>query len=174
MAEEKQIDDFLKKIEGFKKEHKFDLSADEDLSIAIMNLISLEEHFFFSGAKTGKKYYYDLLLEVREMRKELLKKIVRVKEGENWCISKHLLAASMRLIEVGVKYQANNQKEEAEKLFKKAYNLYSIFWGLNLNLIKSKEAQEITADFLNNKEEKNKLMGQLNDLVKKLIDCCEE
>jgi hypothetical protein len=37
------------------------------------------------------------------MRKELLAKIIKEYEGENWCISKHLLASSMRLMEVGTK-----------------------------------------------------------------------
>ena len=31
------------------------------------------------------------------MRKLLLKEIIKDYEGENWCISKHLLAAAMRL-----------------------------------------------------------------------------
>ena len=79
-----------------KKKDKFDLSSDQDLSIAIMNLVSIEEHFFFTGAKLQKPEYYDMIKDVREMRKELLKKIVKEPEGEIWCISKHLLAASMR------------------------------------------------------------------------------
>jgi hypothetical protein len=32
-----------------------------------MNLISIEEHFFFTGAKTGKSKYFDLLNQAREM-----------------------------------------------------------------------------------------------------------
>jgi len=52
-----------------------DLSSDQDLTLAIMNLVGIEEHFFFTAEKTGKKEYYDLLYEVREMRKELLKKL---------------------------------------------------------------------------------------------------
>lgn len=38
----------------FQKVNPKDLSSDQDLSIAIMNLISIEEHLVFSGAKTGK------------------------------------------------------------------------------------------------------------------------
>ena len=86
------IDQFIKKVnEG--KQGQLDLSSDEDLSIAIMNLISIEEHFFFTGAKTGKPEYYDLLNTAREMRKDLLKRIIKEYEGEVWCISKHLLSA---------------------------------------------------------------------------------
>ena len=43
----KKIEELLKKVEESKK-GKLDLSSDEDLSIAVMNLISIEEHFFFS------------------------------------------------------------------------------------------------------------------------------
>ena len=46
--------------------------------------------------------------------KKVLKKIIKDYEGEVWCISKHLLAASMRLMEVGTKQLGQNKKEEAE------------------------------------------------------------
>ena len=123
------LDEMIKKFDDLKKDNKLDLSSDQDLSIAIMNLVSIEEHFFFTGAKTGKPEYYDLLNEVREMRKSLLKKIIKDYEGEVWCISKHLLAASYRLMEVGTKAQGRNNKEEAKEMFQKSYDLYSLFWG---------------------------------------------
>ncbi|MCX6759905.1 MAG: hypothetical protein NTW46_00995, partial [Candidatus Nealsonbacteria bacterium] len=94
---EKEIESLINKVEQSKR-GGLDLSSDEDLSLAIMNLISIEEHFFFTGAKTGKDEYFDLLNTAREMRKELLRKIIKDYEGEVWCISKHLLAASMRLM----------------------------------------------------------------------------
>src|SRR4030066_742413 len=129
-----KINELIEKVDEMKKQDKMDLSSDQDLSIAIMNLASIEEHFFFTGAKTGKPEYYDLLQEVRKMRGELLRKIVKNPEGEQWCISKHLLAASMRLMEVGTKQQGMGRKEEAYDLFEKSYNLYSLFWGLNMKL----------------------------------------
>lgn len=172
---EKDIKKFVEKVQSLRKAHKLDLSSDEDLSIAIMNLVSLEEHFFFTGAKTGKKNYYDLLGKVREIRKELLKKIVKDAEGEVWCISKHLLAASMRLIEVGTKELTKGNKKEAENLFSKAYDLYSLFWGINLQVIDIGQIKKIDNKQIN-KDDKNKdgLTKKLNNLVKDLIDCCEE
>ena len=168
------VDEFIKKVNE-KKDGKFDLSADEDLSLAIMNLVSIEEHFFFTGVKTERDEYFDLLKEVREMRKELLGKIIKDYEGEVWCISKHLLAASMRLMEVGTKYLGKGDKEKAKDFFQKAYNLYSMFWGLNLNLIKIEEVKKIDNDKLNvHDKEKNGLMSKLGGLVKKAIDCCIE
>lgn len=130
------VNALVEKYDSLKKEQKLDLSADQDLSIAIMNLISIEEHLFFSGAKTEDSKYYDLLAEIREMRKELLKKIIKQYEGEVWCISKHLLASSYRLMEYGTKHLGRGNKKEAEDMFEKAYNLYSLFWAINMGVIK--------------------------------------
>jgi len=172
------VNELIKKVESFKKEHQLDLSSDEDLSIAIMNLASLEEHLFFTGAKLNKSYYYDLLMQVREMRKDLLKKIVKNGEGEVWCVSKHLLAASMRLIEVGEKYYNKGEKKEAEDFFKKAYDLYSLFWGINLGILDNGSNQKNNNEKkeVENKQggEDKELMTKLNSLVQKLIDCCKE
>jgi hypothetical protein len=171
----KNVDEFIKKIQEAKKKDKIDLSSDEDLTLAIMNLVSLEEHFFFTGAKTGKEKYYGFLEEVRELRKTLLKKIVKEPEGEVWCISKHLLAASMRLVEVGTKQLGIGKKDEAYDLFQKAYQLYSLFWGINLGLVDTKKIKKIDEDALNiHDQEKKGFMGKLGELVRKVIDCCVE
>ncbi len=171
----KKINEFVEKVDHMKKQEKMDLSSDQDLSIAIMNLISIEEHFFFSGAKTRNNDYYDLIKDVREMRKELLKKIIKEYEGEVWCISKHLLAASMRLMEVGTKQLGMDKKEEAYELFEKAYNLYSLFWGINMKLLNVGDIKKIDDESLNKKDtEKKGFFGKLGALVKKAIDCCIE
>jgi hypothetical protein len=124
-----------------KKLNPKDLSSDQDLSIAIMNLISIEEHLVFSGAKTGKTSFYDLINEIREMRKNLLQKIIKAYEGEVWCISKHLLAASMRIMEVGTKQLSMGNTKDAYDLFDKSYELYCLFWGLNMNAINLKDVE---------------------------------
>jgi glutaredoxin len=108
--------------------NELDITSDEDLGVGIMNLISIEEHLFFTANKTGHDHYYDLLLEVREMRKDLLKKIVVSFEGEVWCISKHLLASSMRLMEVGTKELKINGIVKAKPYFEKSYRLFRMFW----------------------------------------------
>jgi hypothetical protein len=138
--------------------NKIDLSSDEDLSIALMNLISIEEHMYFSGMKSGDEKYFDMLKDIRELRKKLLKKMVKSSEAEEWCISKHLLGASMRLIEVGNKCK---EKKEAHSMFKDAFELYSMFWGINLGLIKGRKI-------------KKRWKSKLSSIVKKIIDCCKE
>jgi hypothetical protein len=173
----KNLEEFVAKVDEMKKKDKMDLSSDQDLSLAIMNLVSIEEHFFFTGAKTGKNEYYDFIQEVREMRKELLKKIIVEYEGEVWCISKHLLAASMRLMEVGTKQLNMGNKEVAYDLFNKAYNLYSLFWGLNMKLVKTEDIKKIEEDAVNKHDadpEPKGLFGKLNAIVKKALNCCIE
>ena len=193
----KNLNEFVEKIDQMKKQDKMDLSSDQDLSIAIMNLISIEEHFFFTAEKTGKSEYYDLLQEVRKMRGDLLRKIIKEYEGEVWCISKHLLAASMRLMEVGTKQQGMGNKVEAEELFHKSYDLYGMFWALNMKLIGvgdvkeaggiegKTEAKTETNDMPGIKKiDENALnkydtnpsgfTGKLRELVRKAIDCCIE
>jgi hypothetical protein len=168
-----EIDNLIKKVSESKK-GDLDLSSDEDLSIAIMNLISIEEHFFFTGAKTGKGEYFDLLNKAREMRKELLKRIIKDYEGEVWCISKHLLSASMRLMEVGTKKLGQGQKQDAEDLFKKAYDLYSLFWGINLKMVDIGEVKKIDDSKIDKNDKSQGLLGKLGDMVKYIINCCKE
>ncbi len=137
-AKKLTLEEMIDQVDMSKKVNPLDLSSDQDLSIALMNLISLEEHFFFSGGKTGKTGFYELINTVRDMRKELMERIVKkstAENGEVWCISKHLLAASMRVMEVGTKANAAGKKEDAADLFSKAYDLYSLFWGINMDLI---------------------------------------
>lgn len=171
----KNLNELIEKVDTMKKQDKLDLSSDQDLSIAIMNLVSIEEHFFFTGAKLQKPEYFDLLQEARKLRGELLRKIVKEPEGEVWCISKHLLAASMRLMEVGTKQQGMGRKEEAKDLFQKAYDLYSLFWGINMKVISTDNVKKIDGEALDKHDKEPKgFMGKLGELVKKAIDCCIE
>lgn len=141
MKKAENVKEFVERVDNAKKKNPKDLSSDQDLTIAIMNLISIEEHLIFSGAKTGKNSFYDMVQDVREMRKNLMLKIIPSYEGEVWCISKHLLATSMRLMEVGTKQQSMGNTEEAYNLFNQAYDLYCLFWGLNMNLIDMKQVE---------------------------------
>lgn len=160
------VNELVSRVNELKKKGEIDLSSGEDLSIALMNLISIEEHMYFSGMKTGKKKYFDMLGAIREMRKKYLKDIVKSPEGEEWCISKHLLAASMRLIEVGNKHLAKGEDKKSHGAFEDAFHLYSMFWTLNLHLAKNEEM--ITLQ--DAKTWKEKMSG----LVAKIVDCCKE
>lgn len=196
MSKESKIKEFVEKIDAAKKVNPKDLSSDQDLTIAIMNLISIEEHLMFSGAKTGKNSYYDLIEQVRETRKNLMQKVIPEYEGEVWCISKHLLSASMRLMEVGTKQQSLKHKEEAYKLFDQSYELYCLFWGLNMKLLNLEDVKWIEDSFDDVKKitqnlsdntvsdiktaepEKsssgNSAFSKIKNFVRKAVDCCIE
>ena len=165
---ENDVKKWMEKINEVKKGN-VDLSRDEDLSIAIMNLISLEEHFFFTAMKTENQKYLEMLNSVRDTRKKLLAKIVTNPKGEEWCISKHLLAASMRLIEVGTKELSKKNNEEANNFFTSAFELYSLFFAINLKMIKT---EKLVHSGESKKEEK--AMGKFSAIIKKIVDCCKE
>jgi hypothetical protein len=176
----KTYDDLIKKVESVTKTGKVDLSSSEDLSIAIMNLISIEEHLFFTAQKTEKPQYLDILNEVRSMRTDLLKKIIKDYEGEVWCVSKHLLAASMRLMEVGTKEEKKGNRKEAWELFKKSFRLYSLFWAINLKVVDIGDVpmDDGNINFIGEKEVKLKgtasPLDKFVQIFKKAIDCCKE
>jgi hypothetical protein len=174
--DQEKFKQLLTRVDELKKGGNFDLSTEEDLSIAIMNLVSLEEHFFFTGEKTEKSEYFDLLQETREIRKSLLGRMIPAHEGETWCISKHLLAASMRIMEVGTKLLGDGKKEEAEDMFQKAYKVYAMFWGLRLKLIDTKGVKKIKDTQLNvhDKNPNGEKSWTVEDIVEKLVDCCDE
>ena len=195
--EKLSMEEMIEKIDSAKKVNPLDLSSDQDLSIALMNLISLEEHFFCSGGKTGKTYFYDMINTIRDMRKTLMERIVKkstAENGEVWCISKHLLAATMRLTEVGTKALSAGKKEDAYDLFNKAYDLYSLFWGINMDLIDTsgvrKSVKNINEDLSSissltdnklSEVKKNDIINQkdstvkrLGDFVRRAVNCCIE
>ena len=186
MQKIKNVREFVEKMDAAKKVNPKDLSSDQDLSIGIMNLISIEEHLMFSGAKTGKNAFYDQINEVRDMRKRMMQKIIPSYEGEVWCISKHLLAASMRLFEVGPKALAAGDRTQAYALFDDSYGLYCMFWGLNMGMLSddgadlkyvkksahsaapSARAADASAPAPDGK------MGKLKNWVKNAVNCCIE
>lgn len=172
--------DLLKKVDSVAKQKDLDVSSGEDLSIGIMNLIAIEEHLFFTSQKTGKPQYLDILNEVRVMRAELLKRIIKDYEGEVWCISKHLLAASMRIMEVGTKELKKGNKKEAWGLFEKSFKLYSLFWAINLKVVNIGDVplEDGNINFIGDEEVKVKAsaspLDKLTQIFKKAIDCCRE
>ena len=162
----KTYQDLIDRVNNFKIDQNIDLSSGEDLSIGIMNLISIEEHLFYTSQKTKNKKYLDMLNEVRKMRTELMREIIKEYEGEVWCISKHLLSSSMRLMEVGTKELKKGEKDKAWKLFEKSYQLYTLFWGLNLSKNEKIEPKKDDSEL--------SVFSKLGQVVQHAIDCCRE
>jgi len=184
----------MDKVKRFKEEgNALDLSSKEDLGIGIMNLISLEEHFQFSFEKTRDEKFLELLKSVRDIRKDMLAKVVTDPKGEVWCISKHLLAASMRLSEVGTKALGQGKDAEAKEYFDKAYSLWNLFWGMNLGLLDIKdtasavasdtkavslplrpETKTVSPDPQKPAEHHSTLFGKLGTVIEDIMNCCRE
>ena len=103
----------------------------------------------------------------------------------------------MRLMEVGTKQQSLNNTEEANKLFDKSYELYCLFWGLNMNMLNIKDvkwiedtkkdieaisdkvSESMNEDKIEEKQEKNEnksegVMDKMKNFVKKAVNCCIE
>lgn len=152
---------FIQTIEKVKEKNSLDLEVWEDLSIGLMNLVSLEEHAFFSYAKTNNDKFLSILDRVREMRKRLLKLIVKNDDGsETWCMSKHFLASSMRMFEVGNRMLHEGKRKESQQFYRDAAELYGLFWKLNAN----KKEIKITP------EEERGIFAS----IKKMLECCKE
>lgn len=164
--------------------NELDLSRDEDLSIGLMNLISLEEHLFFTHEKTGNEKHLEMLSEIRKIRTESMEEIVNDTEGEEWCISKHLLSASMRFRETGDK-MIDKDREKAKKFYDQAFSLYSMFWAINFDvgevresiedhdLVDAKDPESREPEI--NVEDKNlSWLDSMKNAVKTAVDCCKE
>ena len=105
----------------------------------------------------------------------------------------------MRLMEVGTKALGTGNKEDAYKLFEKSYDLYSLFWGLNMHLIdlggvheqipefydavlvkktdvkttkKAEKKSEAACDVESGKNKST--VKRLGDWVKNKVNCCIE
>ena len=159
-----------------------DINSSEDLSIALMNLVALEEHCFFSYLKTDNDKYLDILEKVRESRKVLLKNMVNEDDdSEKRCMSKHFLATAMRLYEVWYKFYHSWKKQKAKNIYKEAWEQYWLFWNLNYDWVNDsdlKKSKQKKEDVINSLEEvwkedtekKKSIFMSIKDLLK----CCIE
>jgi len=169
-----ETENFVKLIEERKEKNTLDLSAGEDLSIALMNLVSLEEHSFFSYVKTKDEKFLKILEIVRELRKKLLALIVKTDDkSETWCMSKHFLASSMRLYEVGNRFLHEGKEKEAKSFYEDSAELYGLFWMLNVSGKNKKGAKVNLAKEFESNISKKEEKGIFNT-IKKLLDCCKE
>jgi hypothetical protein len=108
-----------------KKVNVLDLSSDQDLTIGMMNLLFIKDYLNNDS---------DLSKIVHNIQSKLMDKIVK-KSDKNRLLSEQLLLESMRLMVDGDKQLASGNKDDAYKLYDSAYEKYSLFWGINMELI---------------------------------------
>jgi hypothetical protein len=119
------VKNLVQRADDAKKVNKLDLSADQDLTVALMNLIHVENI---------SCNFPDLQTMVADVRAQLLGRIVK-KTDKKWELSVLLLGKSMQLIEDAMCAQKKNKTADAYALFDSAYEVYSLFWGINMDLI---------------------------------------
>ena len=98
--------------------------------------------------------------------------------------------AHFPLEKVGTKQQSLKHLEEAYKLFNQAYDLYCLFWGLNMNMIDVSDVKwiedksadvnavcehlEQTGTQPAESEPQTGAFGKMKSFVRKAVDCCIE
>ena len=112
---------------------KKDVGIISDMLQALMNTASIEHHAIMSYFKSKDKKFLELRDIARNVRRRWLDRIVKeesAEDSENWCISKHILLASMAYLEIGDRYYSMKKLKEAQE----AYEDGRILMGLLLTL----------------------------------------
>ncbi len=117
-----------------KKVNPLDLSADQDLSIALMNLLILERQSLAFGCPA----LYD---SVYAMRQNLMTSILKDKAIND--VAARLLLVAMLDMDAGVRLLQDGDNAGAYKMFDSSYESYSMFWGINMGMVDKKVAEEI-------------------------------
>lgn len=115
--------DTVAKLDTNKKVNPRDLSSDQDLTIALMNMIAVEE--LCPDTNIGNM--------VADLRAKMMQHVVR--NNRFMLISHELLAKSMQLMTDGINALKNENTKQAYELFDKSYEFYVLFWGVNMELI---------------------------------------
>lgn len=126
----KDLKSAIANADAAKKVNPLDLSSDQDLTIALMNLIAIEDEYYVTGAKNG------LGQMVHDIRARLMARIVPASRMD---LSVRLLGRAMHMIDDGIRVLADDNQVAAYAMFDGAYELYSLFWGLNMGLVSENE-----------------------------------
>lgn len=134
----KKLKTLLNQADNAKKVNPLDLSSDQDLTVALMNLLAIENDFYTDGATDG------VGAMVHNIRMRLMGRIV---ENQHMDMSARLLARAMQMIDDGGRAMASGNQTDAYALFDDAYGLYSLFWGLNMGLITTEDVLQSDVEF---------------------------
>ena len=126
----KSISKRVEQIDDQKKVNPLDLSSDQDLTVALMNLIAVED--MVNAGALGDM--------VRDVREKLMRPIVR--DMDNAEMLRDLLGGAMRMMDDGCDLLANGKQSAAYDAFNRSYELYSVFWGLNMGMVDKKTIQK--------------------------------
>ncbi|MBR5625676.1 MAG: hypothetical protein IKW67_02765 [Alphaproteobacteria bacterium] len=124
--DKKSLKQQIEFADNAKKANVLDLSADQDLSIALMNLLMLERYATEFG-------YADIFSNVFDLRQKLIMQIL--KDSSNVDIAARLLTAAVIKMSNAIKLMDDGENDAAYAEFDMSYELYSMFWGINMGLI---------------------------------------
>lgn len=105
-----------------KKVNPLDLSSDQDLTIAIMNLIAIED---MCGGKLSDM--------VCAMRQNLMRRVVN--KADDMDVSVALLGGAMCRMGAGNRAMDCGDTALAYRMYDDAYGLYSLFWGVVMGMV---------------------------------------
>lgn len=110
-----------------------------------------------------------------------MSKLMASPQAEEWCIGKHLLSASMRLMECGNK---SLDKLDHDEYYDNAYVLYTQFFNLNkLPIVEpdmaENDKQSVVISSVNNDAQgfissSDSFVSKAKEVFKRMVDCCTE
>ena len=136
-----RTDKLIKQVvqaDDVKKVNKLDLSSDQDLTIGLMNLISIERYIENNVAHD----YSQLKLMVTDLRVGLMGKIVK-KSDKKFDALCDLLGRSAMMMNDGFRALENKNRVRAYELFDAAFEVYSMFWGVCMGLVDITDTENI-------------------------------
>lgn len=128
----KCVTSLVEKADDKKKVNPLDLSSDQDLTVALMNLIALQDK------TSGELHDF-----VSRLSEDLLERVV--KNNDVLDVSRKLLGQSVRSVDMGNQELGKNS-EKAYDFYNHAYELYSLFWGVNMGLIDVSDIKNVCGD----------------------------
>lgn len=134
-------DKLIKKVavaDNAKKANKLDLSSDQDLTIALMNLISIERYI----ENDAEHDFSQLKSMVNDLRVALMGKIVK-KSDKNFDVLCDLLGRSAVMMNDGFVALENQNDVRAYELFDAAFGAYSMFWGVCMGLADATDVENV-------------------------------
>lgn len=109
------------------KGDKKDVGFIDDAIFYLQNMIAAETHALESYVSTKDEKWIDIAKKLRRNRSKRMYRLIPENQGELYCLSKHLLACSMALKELGNRYTEDDEEELAKECFKESTLYESLF-----------------------------------------------
>ncbi|MBR5153239.1 MAG: hypothetical protein IKW57_00375 [Alphaproteobacteria bacterium] len=121
-AIKKSLKNAVEQIDNAKKVNPLDLSADQDLTIALMNMIAIEKN----------SNYPKLVQMVRDIRTDLMRPMLEnvQYDGDIWPMSEKLLGKMAEQMDHGNHALESKKTQEAYAAYDAVFDAWVIFMGI--------------------------------------------